>query len=290
MGCAASTSAHPAYPAPTPNAAVAQRQQHPQHQQRSPPSLPVAQVQQLSRQREAARDSVKSAPLVKSLVSLQRERCAVERDQQGCHFRFYLNASASGEANVFFLASGDDLASSFETPRAEQALSQRFEAGKSQSCRLFICRDLKQSLEECAGDQDVHQLVLDLRVDSSDTQCITAQRSFVKFGDGDAPQVVKQLVQCGTSVRSLDALYGTLPNPRRAARDSGISAGNSEQEGGDCVICLNRPREVVILHCRHVCLCTSCAQITSSTWSHQCPVCRGRVAAMVGLDEAGSKG
>merc|ERR1711982_207640 len=68
---------------------------------------------------------------------------------------------------------------------------------------------------------------------------------------------------------------------------SSDSLGNAETEGGDCVICLPKPREVVILHCRHVCLCKSCAKITSSTWSFQCPVCRGRVSAMVGLEAVG---
>lgn len=54
-------------------------------------------------------------------------------------------------------------------------------------------------------------------------------------------------------------------------------------EGDECVICLSNPKEVVILHCRHVCLCKHCSTITSSTWSYQCPVCRGRVSAMCAL-------
>lgn len=216
-------------------------------------------------------------------MSLQREKCAIERDQQGYHLRFHLSALTSGEAKAFFLASGADVGSSFEMPKAEQVGSHRFEAGKSQSGRLFLCQDLRRSLEDFGEAQDAHQLVLDLRADSGDPSSITAQRSLLRFLEGDALQVTRQLVQCGAAVRSLDALYGTLPNPRR-------KEGEAEAEGGDCVICLSKPREVVILHCKHVCLCMSCAQITSSTWSHQCPVCRGRVAAMVGLDEAAARG
>mmetsp|Transcript_9853 Transcript_9853/g.17912 ORF Transcript_9853/g.17912 Transcript_9853/m.17912 type:complete len:128 (+) Transcript_9853:478-861(+) len=127
--------------------------------------------------------------------------------------------------------------------------------------------------------------MLDLRADDSDPKAVTAQRSFLKLsadGNGEV-QVEKQLVQCGVLVRQLDALYGTMPNPRAG---NSSPAAEGEADGGDCVICLSNPREVAILHCRHVCLCLTCAQITSSTWSFQCPVCRGRVAAMVGLKDA----
>lgn len=230
---------------------------------------------------QEVRNTVKTVPVVKSLVALQRDSCTVERDSHGCFITFYCSALEPGEATAYFLASGGgDLAYPWAVPQAEQVSSQRFDAGKLQSCRLFLSSDLQKGLEGFKEEQDQHQLVLDLRVSSNDCESITAQRSFIKFTEGDAPHVVKQMVQCGSKVRCLDALYGTLPNPRR------VAGGASGDDGGDCVICLSKPREVVILHCRHVCLCMSCAKITSSTWSFQCPVCRGRVTAMVGLDGA----
>merc|ERR1712203_913433 len=135
------------------------------------------------------------------------------------------------------------------------------------------------------GDTEKHQLVVDLRADSSDANAVTVQRTFLKLGvsPGDVTHVAvhKQMVQRGAAVRGLDSLYGTMPNPLQAER--------TDLEGGDCVICLSKPRDVAILHCRHVCLCATCAQITSSTWGFECPVCRGRVAAMVGLTESMSQ-
>jgi hypothetical protein len=221
--------------------------------------------------------------LVKSLVALQKGRCSVERDNQGCHLRCWSSARTSGEATAYFLASGAS-ETSLEPLAAEQVSRARFESGQG-SLKLFLSDNLERSLEKSTEDSSLHQIVLDLRADSGGNNAVTVQRSILKIGDGDAVQVVKQFVQCGPHVRCLEALFGTLPNPTSLSSSSEVGAGDAE--GGDCVICLSKPREVVILHCRHVCLCSSCAKITSSTWSHQCPVCRGRVAAMVSIGSEG---
>lgn len=43
-----------------------------------------------------------------------------------------------------------------------------------------------------------------------------------------------------------------------------------------CVICLDKPRDVVILECGHICICRRCgAQIT------ECPMCRGNILRLV---------
>jgi len=252
-------------------------------------NLPLQQQQQRQQQvpRQDAIGNLKAAPLVRSLVSLQKGNCGVERDASGWYLRFGCSASAPGEATSFFLTKASSSSNKLETLGAEQVSNQRFEANMSQSCRLYLCEDLPKSLEGYAivEDKTRHQLVLDLRADSADSRTVAVQRYFFKFGEGNSLQVVKQQAKCGTSVRDVEALYGTLPNPRQ--EDNTVGETNlNDADGGDCVICLSKPREVAILHCRHVCLCNTCAKITSSTWSFQCPVCRGRVSAMVGLEEA----
>lgn len=146
----------------------------------------------------------------------------------------------------------------------------RFEAGQQQPCRLLLCRDLQTSLGARADDK--WHAILELRADSEDSSSVTVQRSYLKV-NGASALLVKQVVQLGRSVVAVEKLFGTLPNPRRNMEGC--------DDGGECVICLSKPKEVAILHCRHVCLCKSCAAVTSSTWSFQCPVCRGRVAGMV---------
>mmetsp|Transcript_29920 Transcript_29920/g.114873 ORF Transcript_29920/g.114873 Transcript_29920/m.114873 type:complete len:282 (+) Transcript_29920:307-1152(+) len=56
--------------------------------------------------------------------------------------------------------------------------------------------------------------------------------------------------------------------------------GNQASNESECVICLCEEREVAILPCRHLCLCTNCAQNFCNRLS-RCPVCRVRVENML---------
>ena len=53
----------------------------------------------------------------------------------------------------------------------------------------------------------------------------------------------------------------------------GSSGGGGGGGGsGDCVICLDAPKEMLLEPCRHVCLCADCAARVT-----ECPVCRSKV-------------
>lgn len=287
MGCAASTTASaPAQQPPAGHQAVdvAAQQQQPNARpvtmnqlQRQPPG----QQQQPSANRGG---NLKSAPLIQSLVDLAREKCVIESGQDGCFAKLTFSSLAAGEVIAYFnvtVAADADDGKTMPELQYSQVSRQQFSAGSSQVARLFLCEDVA-ALTSFTEDKGKHQLVVDLKADSSNARAITMQRSCLKVnGDHTAAQVTLQKVRCGTAVRTLEALYGTMPMP--SGTESANSVG-SDAEGGECVICLSKPREVTILHCRHVCLCRSCATITSSTWSFQCPVCRGRVAAMVGIE------
>lgn len=272
MGCA-SSAALPREP-----------QQAPSPPYIPPENNPRQAPQQGAQQRESA-GTLTTAPLVRSLVSLRRDSWNVQEESGQWFLNFDFASLATGTATASFLATvateqeqaeAGVAGASLSAPSASSSASLRFGAEIRQTGRLFLSADLPASLVDL--QEGVHHVILDLRADSEDPMAVTLQRSFLRLppeGSGEA-HVEKQLVQCGSIIRPLDALYGTMPNPRSKA---------DKDEGGDCVICLSNPREVAILHCRHVCLCSSCAKVTSSTWSFQCPVCRGRVAAMVGLRE-----
>lgn len=265
---------------------------------------------------------MKSAPLVRALFSLDRGQCAIEQDGDGSYLSFRASAKVPGKATAYFLAIGGESESEIDGLQAEQVSSEKIQPANNTTCRLFLAQDLEKGLRDFAGGTGKHQLVLDLGIEpkrkgnesrDTSTSCsrfeheveskdhvsqdrgdeaagpkITRLRTYFKI-DGTSVQVLRQLVQVGQVVKRLDVLYGTLPNPRQLRRADSSHSGTSglgDADGGECVICLSRPREVVILHCKHVCLCTSCAKITSSTWSFQCPVCRGRVAAMVNLQNS----
>src|SRR3972149_7808690 len=49
-----------------------------------------------------------------------------------------------------------------------------------------------------------------------------------------------------------------------------------EDENTDCVVCLDKPHDVVIVPCGHYCLCSICASTLHRT-SGKCPLCRGKI-------------
>lgn len=53
----------------------------------------------------------------------------------------------------------------------------------------------------------------------------------------------------------------------------GIEGGDQQ---GACIICMDRPRNVVILDCGHICCCLECARQVNN-----CPVCRRLIARLV---------
>lgn len=216
---------------------------------------------------------MQDAPIVQALVSLQKTSdCAVETREDGCYLKFAFSALSAGEAVVYLSLGTEDEVNLGTLPQESR---KTFEKGMKQECTLLVCKDLKASLE--GRPEDKWHIALELRAtDAPSAPSVTMQRSYMKLNAAHtSASVAMQKVQCGSVIRKAEALYGgTMPNPK------GSQPG---EDSGECVICLTQPKNVVILHCRHVCLCRSCAAITSSTWSFQCPVCRGRVAAMVAV-------
>ena len=68
--------------------------------------------------------------------------------------------------------------------------------------------------------------------------------------------------------------------------DGGVSAdGAVEDEESECIVCLSSKRDTVLLPCRHMCVCTECAQQLRQQ-TNKCPVCRSSVALLLRVDPA----
>lgn len=87
------------------------------------------------------------------------------------------------------------------------------------------------------------------------------QLSFVRFrraygreGDLGVPDIVRQLSFGDNAVHDIQGIYGF------------------EEEGeSDCMICYNRPKNIVLLPCRHCSVCHPCLR---SLRDEKCPLCR----------------
>lgn len=55
---------------------------------------------------------------------------------------------------------------------------------------------------------------------------------------------------------------------------------DTEDNGSECVICMCDVRDTLILPCRHLCLCNSCAD-SLRYQANNCPICRAPFRALL---------
>lgn len=70
----------------------------------------------------------------------------------------------------------------------------------------------------------------------------------------------------------------------------GASDVETEDNGAECVICMCDVRDTLILPCRHLCLCNSCAD-SLRYQANNCPICRAPFRALLqirALQKSGS--
>ena len=80
----------------------------------------------------------------------------------------------------------------------------------------------------------------------------------------------------------ISRMYRQIQQQRELRQRDANSAGAGGPQGDDssnCIICLDRAREVVLLECGHICLCLDCAR--SLPHPQKCPVCRASITRYV---------
>jgi Zinc finger, C3HC4 type (RING finger) len=56
--------------------------------------------------------------------------------------------------------------------------------------------------------------------------------------------------------------------------------GGGAKRDNECVVCLDKPKDHVIMNCMHLCLCEDCA-VDFSEPKAKCPMCSKRVRKVV---------
>jgi hypothetical protein len=69
------------------------------------------------------------------------------------------------------------------------------------------------------------------------------------------------------------ASKGENSDPNNANEGSQDNIEEAVETSPDCVICLSEEKNTVVLPCRHMCLCDSCADVLKSQ-NNKCPICR----------------
>lgn len=65
----------------------------------------------------------------------------------------------------------------------------------------------------------------------------------------------------------------------RAAKEKKLAeALGEEKDKRLCIVCQDRPKCVLVMPCRHLCMCSQCALRLMDQRKVTCPICRGAVA------------
>ena len=78
-----------------------------------------------------------------------------------------------------------------------------------------------------------------------------------------------------------------LPRPQQEIYGMDMADGSAEQanvsdidNGSECVICMSNRKDTTVLPCRHMCMCSECAnQLRFRT--NKCPICRETVDSLL---------
>jgi hypothetical protein len=92
-----------------------------------------------------------------------------------------------------------------------------------------------------------------------------AEISYLRFTHEESvwkPKLIKQFFYIKSRYFRLSELYGVEPG---------------EEERTECVVCMMDRKNVVLLPCRHACLCWNCANIMARDSESKCPICREMV-------------
>ncbi|WAQ97338.1 RN157-like protein [Mya arenaria] len=78
----------------------------------------------------------------------------------------------------------------------------------------------------------------------------------------------------------LQEIYGIENKNNDKVKDDDGEEDELEDSGAECVICMSDMRDTLILPCRHLCLCSTCAESLRYQASN-CPICRSPFRALL---------
>ncbi|XP_064225606.1 E3 ubiquitin ligase RNF157 isoform X2 [Aotus nancymaae] len=233
---------------------------------------------------------------LRSLVNIRKDtlrlvRCAEEVKSPGeeaskakVHYNveFTFDTDARVAITIYYQAMEEfqnGIASYIPKDNSLQSETVHYKRGVCQQfCLPSHTVDPSEWAEEELGfdlDREVYPLVVHAVVDEGDEyfgHCHVLLGTFEKHTDGTfcvKPLKQKQVVD-GVSYL-LQEIYG-IEN-KYNTQDSKVAEDEVSDNSAECVVCLSDVRDTLILPCRHLCLCNTCAD-TLRYQANNCPICR----------------
>ncbi|KAK7261368.1 hypothetical protein RIF29_27677 [Crotalaria pallida] len=159
----------------------------------------------------------------------------------------------------------------------QQGLSQKFRQPSGTGIEFSMLENTGVTKE---GDIEVYPLVLKAEAlppnryatDGNLSSQITLASFEKREKGGYRVQVMKQVLWVNGKRYELQEIYG-IGNACEGDFDG-------HESGGECVICLSEPRDITVLPCRHMCMCSGCANLLKAH-AAKCPICRHPVERLL---------
>ncbi|GMF09428.1 unnamed protein product [Phytophthora lilii] len=216
---------------------------------------------------------------VKNHVNLKKASLKLQQspsETQHYALEFQFDATKPCRISVFLVASetinADTGSSSFALVHAENpVLTQHFPSGLGQ---IFVLKGANSETEEAPKEEGLEKQDPPLPL--------------LDFSAYESDELVDGLTYELQEIYGIDGSVAAAPKTERngaggdAQNDTSQTAKEEIEipEGAECIICLCEPRNTTILPCRHMCLCTECAEALRKS-SSTCPICRTHVEALL---------
>ncbi|KAJ9184280.1 hypothetical protein P3X46_004023 [Hevea brasiliensis] len=233
------------------------------------------------------------AVTIRNDVNLRKESLRLEPDGENPGrflVAFTFDATVAGSITVIFFAKeGEDCILTPVKENLLQPVTVNFQQGLSQKFRqpsgtgidfgMFEERELMKE-----GEMDVYPLAVkaeayppnqngqDVNQLSGTVNSQITQAVFEKDKGEYQLRVGKQILWVNGMRYELQEIYGI--------GNSVEGDVNDNDPGKECVICLSEPRDTTVLPCRHMCMCSGCAEVLRYQ-TKRCPICRQPVERLL---------
>jgi len=243
--------------------------------------------------RRAAPPQMHQTTTVKCPVNLNRNslQLILEQSNDGrCRYRvqFLFDSTESGTIRIYYAATEDVIQTggemSYRTDR-QSTTETRFERGLGQAFEqrpedFFDASTFTEEQLSHNAEERYYPVVIVIQSDSAtamklnsserSTPIVTQQTTFANVihcsDDTYVIKPIKQKILCSGRTFIVHDIFG-------------LENGENET-GRECVICMTDARDTAVLPCRHLCLCSACAEELRQQ-SNKCPICRSTVKHMV---------
>lgn len=197
-----------------------------------------------------------------------------DADQKCAIKIFYFCQEEITSNNITYVAR--DTATASETFYYQKGSSQIF----SQPTHIFYPNKFADDDMQYNNEKDIYPIVIHCVIDDGGEALMHSHSTIcvVDHHTTDSEyhlRAMKQKIFVDGLCYLLQEIYGIEnKNLTRPTTD------DDEDNGSECVICICEPRDTLILPCRHLCLCNSCAD-SLRYQANNCPICRAPFRALL---------